>query len=146
MTRALRRRGIRVAEFLATTLPIPNPYFNLRNHRKILIVDGSRAFTGGMNIREGCLARLEPPPRSPVRDLHFEITGPVVAQIFEAGAFDWDFATGESLDGPAWATSLPSPPARSRRASSRWAPTRISRRSASCSTARWRRRAVASAW
>ena len=57
-----------------------------------------------MNIREGCLLRLEPPPRSPVRDLHFEITGPVVAQIFEAGAFDWHFATGERLDGPAWAT------------------------------------------
>ncbi|HEX2465279.1 MAG TPA: phospholipase D-like domain-containing protein [Thermoanaerobaculia bacterium] len=103
MTRALRRRGVGVAEFLATTLPIPNPYFNLRNHRKILVVDGRRAFTGGMNIREGCLLRLEPPPRSPVRDLHFEITGPVVAQIFEAGAFDWHFATGESLDGPAWA-------------------------------------------
>jgi cardiolipin synthase len=102
MTRALRRHGVHTAEFLSTKLPIPNPYVNLRNHRKILVIDGRRAFTGGMNIREGCLRRLEPPPRHPVRDLHFEINGPVVAQILEAGAFDWHFATGERLEGPAW--------------------------------------------
>ena len=105
MTRALRRRGVTVAEFLATTLPFPSPYFNLRNHRKILVVDGRIAFTGGMNIREGCLLQLEPPPRHPVEDLHFEIEGPVVGQIYEAAAFDWHFATRERLDAPAWALS-----------------------------------------
>jgi cardiolipin synthase len=104
MPRQLRRRGVRVAEFLPTTLPIPNPYFNLRNHRKILVVDGSRAFTGGMNIREGCLLALDPPPRHPIQDLHFELVGPVVAQVFAAGAFDWHFATGELLEGEAWTT------------------------------------------
>ena len=36
------------------------PYANLRNHRKILVVDGRVGFTGGMNIREGHLLRLEP--------------------------------------------------------------------------------------
>jgi cardiolipin synthase len=102
MPRQLRKRGVRVAEFLATTLPIPNPYFNLRNHRKILVIDGRRAFTGGMNIREGCLLGLDPPPRHPTRDLHFELAGPVVAQVFAAGAFDWHFATGEWLEGKAW--------------------------------------------
>jgi cardiolipin synthase len=103
MTRALRRRGVRVAEFLSTRVPVPNPYVNLRNHRKILVIDGRRAFTGGMNIREGCLLRLDPPPSHPVQDLHFDIAGPVVGQIFEAGAFDWHFATRERLEGPAWA-------------------------------------------
>jgi cardiolipin synthase len=102
MTRALRRRGVPVAEILATTLPIPSPYFNLRNHRKILIVDGRLAYTGGMNIREGCLLHLEPPPRHPAFDLHFEIEGPVVAQIFAAAASDWHFATRETLESPAW--------------------------------------------
>jgi cardiolipin synthase len=105
MTRVLRRHGVRVAEFLTPTLPFANPYLNLRNHRKILVVDGRRAFTGGMNIREGCLFDLEPPPRHLVQDLHFAIDGPVVGQIFAVAAVDWHFATGERLDGEVWAVS-----------------------------------------
>jgi cardiolipin synthase A/B len=103
MTRLLRQRGVPAAEFLAPKLPFAHPYVNLRNHRKILVVDGARAFTGGMNIREGCLPDLEPPPRHPIQDLHFGIEGPVVEQIFAAGAADWHFVTGERLDGDAWA-------------------------------------------
>jgi len=103
MTRLLASRGVPVAEFLTPTVPLPNPYFNLRNHRKILVVDGRRAFTGGMNVREGCLLDLVPPPRHPIRDLHFAFDGPVVEQIFAAGAVDWHFATGERLAGEAWA-------------------------------------------
>jgi cardiolipin synthase A/B len=51
------------------------PYFNLRNHRKIMVVDGGR-FTGGMNIREGHELRLD--PKHPTPDTHFRVTGPVV--------------------------------------------------------------------
>jgi cardiolipin synthase len=102
MTRLLRQRGVPVAEFLTPTLPFANPYFNLRNHRKILVVDGERAFTGGMNIREGCLHDLEPPPRFRVQDLHVAIEGPVVEQVFAVAAVDWHFTTGERLDGEAW--------------------------------------------
>ena len=41
-------------------------------------------------------------PRHPVQDLHFRITGPVVAELQEAFANDWAFATGEVLDGDIW--------------------------------------------
>ena len=50
-SRALRAAGVRVAVFLPTLSPLRAPFANLRNHRKILVVDGDVAFTGGMNIR-----------------------------------------------------------------------------------------------
>jgi len=100
MTALLRQRGLRVAEFLRPHFPIPGPYFNLRNHRKILVVDGRTGFTGGLNIREGCCLDLA--PRHPVRDLHFRIEGPVVQQLFAVAALDWCFTTGEELSGDPW--------------------------------------------
>lgn len=96
----LRRHGIRAASFLPVRLPIPNPYSNLRNHRKILVVDGRVAFTGGLNIRDACL--LARPSRFPTRDLHFRLRGPVVLHLQDTFVFDWRFATGEHLVGEAW--------------------------------------------
>ena len=96
----LRDRGVRVAQFGGRMVPWRMPYVNLRNHRKILVVDGTIGFTGGMNIREsGCL-RLDTP--FPTRDLHFKLEGPVVPQLGTAFAQDWTHTTGEHLDGDLW--------------------------------------------
>ena len=92
-----RRRGVRVARFLPTSVPFYFPYANLRNHRKILVVDGRVGFTGGLNIRDGCW--LAHDPRHPVRDMHFRLRGPVVAQLLEVFVEDWAFASGETLAG-----------------------------------------------
>jgi cardiolipin synthase len=73
---------------------------NLRNHRKILVVDGQTAFTGGMNIRQGNV--LAGRPKRPVQDLHFRVRGPVVRRLQEAFANDWAFATGEILGDQRW--------------------------------------------
>ncbi len=99
ITRELHRAGIRFTRFLPTFLPSRLPFINLRNHRKILVVDG-RGFTGGMNIRQGHL--LKTGPRNPVQDLHFLVEGPVVAHLQEAFAEDWYFCTGELLQGECW--------------------------------------------
>ena len=48
--RELRRNSITYARFLKTVVPWRMPFLNLRNHRKLLIVDGDVGFTGGMNI------------------------------------------------------------------------------------------------
>lgn len=96
----LRRAGIPVARFLPTLAPGWMPYLNLRNHRKILVVDGRLGFTGGMNITEDYDHRLS--PRSPKRDMHFRIEGPVVAHLQETFVEDWAFCTGESLSGDDW--------------------------------------------
>ncbi len=96
----LRRAGVRCATFLPTRVPRLFQYANLRNHRKILVIDGQTGFAGGTNIREGHWRSLR--PHDPIQCLHFLIEGPVVMQMQEAFAIDWAFATGESLSGPRW--------------------------------------------
>jgi cardiolipin synthase len=104
VTRELRRLGVPVRRFMPNRLVMRLLTLNLRNHKKILVVDGTIAFTGGMNIREGNM--LSRNPSHPVRDLHFRITGPVVTQLQRAFAEDWLFCAGESLGGPTWFPSL----------------------------------------
>jgi len=97
ITRLLERMNVPVARFLPTLRPWRIHYVNLRNHRKILVVDGRIGFTGGMNIREGNV--LESRPSHPVRDVHARIEGPVVAHLQQAFAEDWYFTTGQKLTG-----------------------------------------------
>jgi cardiolipin synthase A/B len=100
IVRPLRAHGVAVARFLPSFFPLPHPYFNLRNHRKLLVVDGTIGFCGGLNIRDGHLLSLGTPAAT--QDLHFRIRGPVVRQLMRALAFDWTFTTREPLAGPAW--------------------------------------------
>jgi cardiolipin synthase len=97
---SLARAGVRVARFLPKLVPTWSRFSNLRNHRKIMVVDGRIGFTGGMNIREGCLLELR--PRRPLQDLHFRVEGPAVAHLQETLTADWAFATGEALQGERW--------------------------------------------
>lgn len=96
----LRGLGIPVARFIHSFVPWHMAFLNLRSHKKILVVDGSLAFLGGINIIAGHV--LKDRPRHPIRDEHFRITGPVVSQIMEAFAADWIFTTSEELTGEAW--------------------------------------------
>ena len=87
--------GVQVGRFLPLLRGI---YINLRNHRKLLIVDGRLAYTGGMNISDRHL--VEEASR-PVIDLHFAVSGPVVTDLQKSFLEDWYFTTGEFLDDPA---------------------------------------------
>ena len=105
--RRLRRAGIPCARFMHSVLPWQMPFLNLRTHKKILVLDGVRAFTGGMNIGNENVLGSHPPPRHPVRDVHVAVAGPVVTQLAEAFARDWYFTTGEALDLQIWAPDAP---------------------------------------
>ncbi|TGQ71277.1 MAG: phosphatidylserine/phosphatidylglycerophosphate/cardiolipin synthase family protein [Mesorhizobium sp.] len=83
------------------------PYANLRTHRKILVIDGTTAFTGGMNIRKGFSSEFA--GLASARDTHFQVTGPVVRDLFSVAAEDWRFAANERLKGDAWRIAPPSP-------------------------------------
>jgi cardiolipin synthase A/B len=96
----LRHSGVPMARFMPRSLPGRFAYANLRNHRKILVVDGKEGFTGGLNIREGHYLALK--PAHPIQDLHFHIRGPAVGHLQEVFLADWAFATGESLSGDSW--------------------------------------------
>jgi cardiolipin synthase len=96
----LTLEGVPTARFMHTWIPWRMAFLNLRSHKKILVVDGQRAFIGGINIASDNVLADNPP--HPIRDMHFDVTGPVVTQIAEAFATDWQFCTGERLSGEAW--------------------------------------------
>ena len=92
----LRRAGVTVGVFNPPLLPARLHAVNLRNHRKILVTDGTLGFTGGMNIDRRYFGK------GACRDVQFRLRGPVVAHLMEVFADDWQFTTGEALQGPAW--------------------------------------------
>jgi cardiolipin synthase len=100
----LRKAGVNVAVFNPPLVPARLHALNLRNHRKILVADGATGFTGGLNV-DSRYWRPEAPERA-FHDLHFRIRGPVVAQLMEVFADDWQFTTGEALRGPKWFPAL----------------------------------------
>jgi cardiolipin synthase len=85
---------------MQTVLPWRFRYVNLRNHRKILVIDGRIGFTGGLNIRAANF--LAEKPGYPTQDLHFYLQGPVVAELQRTFAEDWIFTTGEKLAEDTW--------------------------------------------
>lgn len=96
----LHKAGVPIARFLHSYFPWRMPFVNLRNHRKVLVIDGRVAFTGGLNI--GAENVEESDPQHRVRDTHFRIEGPVVEQLTDAFADDWLFTTGEQLLTENW--------------------------------------------
>ena len=87
-----RNSRVQYARFLPPFLSGRGLHFNLRNHRKLLIVDGESGFTGGMNIGDRHLVGL---PGKHTLDIHFGVEGPVVGQMLEAFMEDWHFVTGD---------------------------------------------------
>lgn len=68
---------------------------NFRNHRKIVVVDGERAYVGGLNVGDEYLGLK--PPLAPWRDTQLELRGPAVADLQQLFANDWQWITGEVL-------------------------------------------------
>lgn len=98
VSRLLRRRGVRVARFLPLSPTLRGLRLNLRNHRKILVVDSKIGFTGGMNLGQRHMVTAAN-NRKPTADLHFRVTGPVAWVLEEVFWEDWHFSTGEE---PNW--------------------------------------------
>ncbi|MBC7708769.1 MAG: cardiolipin synthase B [Rhizobacter sp.] len=70
---------------------------NNRTHRKLLVIDGEVAFTGGVGIADQWGGNAESPEHW--RDMHFSVRGPVVAQFQAAFNDNWIKATGQVLNG-----------------------------------------------
>lgn len=102
-SRRLTARGVKVARFHAPSLLPPSLHINLRNHRKLLIVDGDIGFTGGMNISDRHLTK-KPPVNTRETDVHCELHGPIVRQLADTFVEDWRYS--EAGDCPC-ASELP---------------------------------------
>jgi len=89
----LKEKGIPTARFLPWDGWRRLLHLNLRNHRKILVIDGKLAFTGGMNIGVRHLADATRNSKKAL-DVHFRVRGPVIADVEQAFLEDWSFAKG----------------------------------------------------
>lgn len=98
--RVLRRQGVKTARFLSAFSSRGTRFINLRNHRKILSIDGQFAFVGGINIRDNNL--LSGFSSHKTLDVHFRVEGPVVDQINQVFVADWEFASSEHLNPAQW--------------------------------------------
>jgi cardiolipin synthase len=97
IVRYFRERGLHARSFNGNVIMgLRLPYANLRTHRKIIVIDGDVAFTGGMNIRKAFTEEFAGDKAA--HDTHFRVTGPVVRDLFAIAAEDWHFATAEKLD------------------------------------------------
>ena len=73
---------------------------NNRTHRKLLVVDGRLGFTGGVGIATEWTGHAQ--DANHWRDTHFEVSGPVVAQMQSVFLDNWIKVTGQVLHGPAY--------------------------------------------
>lgn len=102
---APRLRAIRLAGGKAEPFLPVNPFrrrwaVHLRNHRKLIVVDGARVFTGGMNVGDEYSGRSKLRGGQFFRDSHLRIEGPVVRHFAEVFVDDWRFAVGATLAAP----------------------------------------------
>ncbi|HEV7868163.1 MAG TPA: cardiolipin synthase [Chthoniobacteraceae bacterium] len=84
-----------------TAHPFRNRWtFNLRNHRKLQIIDGRHAFIGGMNMASEYAG--EDPKIGPWQDVQLEVTGAAAKKLQMVFADDWFFAVEEKLLDPVY--------------------------------------------
>ncbi len=88
--RALRaqRKNLKLKAFSPANLFAPWK-FQLRNHRKLLVVDGRVAYVGGVNISAENERLKRVPPSRYIHDLHCRIEGPAVGQFTFSFFHDW---------------------------------------------------------
>ncbi len=77
---------------------------NHRTHRKLLVVDGCIGFTGGVGIAPQWTGNAQ--DFDHWRDMHYEVRGPVVAQMQAVFLDNWIRSTGRVLHGPAYFPAL----------------------------------------
>ncbi|WP_018658887.1 cardiolipin synthase [Allofustis seminis] len=95
MVQELRTLGIDVAWSFGQRLSILNFRLNYRNHRKIVIIDGKIAYTGGFNVGDEYLGKVK--KFGYWRDTHLKIQGNAVPYIQSRFFMDWNASAPQSL-------------------------------------------------
>lgn len=94
---SIRSRGIEIYEFDPLRFPWINHVFH-RDHRKIVVIDGCIAYTGGMNVADYYITGTEEVGRW--RDMHCRIEGEEVNTLQRIFLRMWKRVTGQTVDGP----------------------------------------------
>ena len=92
----LRKRGMEIYEFDPVRFPWLNHAF-LRDHRKIVVIDGMVAYTGGMNVADYYIHGK--PEFGEWRDMHLRVEGDAVGSLQSIFIRLWNQVTGQELSG-----------------------------------------------
>jgi cardiolipin synthase len=90
----LQSAGVKVRTFMPVSFPFFHSRLNYRNHRKIIVIDGNVAFTGGLNIG---VEYLGEGPLGHWRDTHALFRGETVRALNKIFLEDWKISSGEVL-------------------------------------------------
>ncbi|NOU58921.1 cardiolipin synthase [Marinifilum caeruleilacunae] len=91
----LENAGVKVQAFLPVRFPILTSRVNYRNHRKIIVIDGSTAFVGGLNFADRYLHGI--PDIGIWRDTHLKVMGEAASSLQIVFLIDWYFVRQEVL-------------------------------------------------
>lgn len=101
--KAIKDAGIEIVKVDPVTFPWINHMFS-RDHRKIVVIDGKIAYTGGINVADYYLEGIE--GVGEWRDMHSKVEGEAVAELQKIFIDMWQQETGEHIEGEAY---YPSP-------------------------------------
>jgi cardiolipin synthase len=93
---AIRKNGIEIFPFDPLYFPFVN-HISCRDHRKIAIIDGQKAYIGGINIADYYIAGL--PKIGEWRDMHIRIEGSAVGYLQNIFLSIWNDVSGQEIDG-----------------------------------------------
>lgn len=96
--RRMAENDVKIHPFFRVTFRQLANRVNWRNHRKVVVIDGAVAYIGGMNIadryRTGIKGDLQ------WHDIHFRLTGDIVASVLRSFMIDWNFMNANGEDMP----------------------------------------------
>ncbi|WP_297520979.1 cardiolipin synthase [uncultured Clostridium sp.] len=90
----LKNSGVKYSVFFPSVLHFLNLRLNYRNHRKIIVIDGSISYVGGFNVGDEYLGDSK---IGNWRDTHLKIEGPAINDLEERFLLDWTYSVGEEL-------------------------------------------------
>lgn len=93
---AIRKQGIEIAKFDPITFPWINHAYH-RDHRKIVVIDGTIGYTGGINVADYYLNGLEGVGKW--RDMHSRVEGEAVSKLQDIFLAMWNRETGQNVSG-----------------------------------------------
>ncbi len=98
LVKELRNGDVEAFPFNRIRLPFFANRVNYRNHRKIIIIDGTTGFTGGINISDRYINDSGLKNRYFWRDTHIRIDGPGIIFLQNIFLCDWNFCSGQRLE------------------------------------------------
>jgi cardiolipin synthase len=97
LVKRLKNGGVKVFPFYKVIFIAFANRINYRNHRKIIVVDGKTAFTGGINVSDRYINNSNDTHKVFWRDTHLRIDGPGVQYLQYLFLCDWNFCAEDSV-------------------------------------------------